>query len=295
MDPNKRHINTPLFFKTLIGASQLPFSIHCLSTFIKYSNVEIRLKIFDDGTLSEMDILLVEQELAGATVIKKKDRESLILKKMERYPACIAFRSSNVLGLKLFDVMLYDEDNLLFIDSDVFFLRPFSWPILSQEGPVFMQDVMNAYSFDPFDFIQVKHAIFPRINTGMISFPRNLYRLDLIEELLKGICKPERVTKFSYGWIEQTIWAFLAGLKEFVFYFNSQQFIIPTNKLILDTDTIAIHLVSNRRWMYNDVKNSHLFVPQNETEIHFDYIEQKLTKLAFFKERFVTMLKRYKA
>ena len=74
-----------------------------------------------------------------------------------------------------------------------------------------MSDVQSAYALNPLQLLFKGSLHIPKaINTGMISFPRTSYNLDITEKYLNdSIDSPSFKTAFC--WAEQTCWAVSAS------------------------------------------------------------------------------------
>lgn len=231
----------PIRFKTLLGHNHLDFSIECLQSFLHYSCDEIHLEIFEDGSLTEIDEEKLLSCLKNSVIIKKKERDLKLEPLLNKYPVCKHYRNSTNYAQKLFDVMLYDDQDVLYIDSDIYFLKSFVLPKLG-DTPVFMYDNQNAYSFTPIDLLKIDVPVFPNVNSGIFYFPQKLFSLDFIEQLLNNNVINKGVKK-GIPWLEQTIWSFMAAKSKSISYFDPRQIIMANFALKTDADTVAIHLV----------------------------------------------------
>ncbi len=281
-----------LTVKTLLGHKNLQFSIECLNSFLKNSKDKIFLQIFEDGTLTEDDASLLSAQLNDVVIVAKKERDSKLKGLLYRYPLCDQYRNNIPYAQKIFDVMLYDSADLLFIDSDIFFLRSFELPSFGQ-FPVFISDSEHAYSFTPMEFFKIKLPIYPRVNSGFFYFPKTLFSLDFIEELLKDEII-NRGLKRRNPWLEQAVWSFLAANAKKVSFFNRRQIVMAEKKLKVDERTIAVHLVSTYRSHFSELQNKtscssaldEFSVVELEKEVKF------LSKFEFAVERLMKRTKR---
>lgn len=279
------------YFKTLLGHNGLEFSIICLRSFITNSEQEIRLQIFEDGTLTVDDKEHLISALPNSIIVDKGVRDKIVLEKLIDYPKCLLYRSSTIYTQKLFDIMFYDNSDVCYIDSDIFFIKKFRLPEFDQV-PAFMEDTHNAYSFHPLDFWQLKFPIFPYLNSGFFYFPRQWYNLNYIEELLNNAIIFKGITK-NISWLEQTLWAFLATKTGKLNYFNDHKIVMAQQVMkppILDKiteDTIAVHLVySLRDWVFDLLKT--LPSPLNDgkpyQQIKLEPAKNHLNKIQFTSE-----------
>ncbi|MVN20178.1 hypothetical protein [Mucilaginibacter arboris] len=231
----------PIHCKTLLGHNNLDFSIECLQSFLKHSCDEICLEIFEDGSITPADEERLLSSLKNSVVIRKGERDRKLQTMLADYPACNHYRNSTNYAQKLFDIMLYDNQDVLYIDSDIYFLKKFVLPELD-ETPVFMYDNQNAYSFTPIDLLKIKIPVFPNVNSGIFYFPHNLFNLSFIEQLINDAVISKGIKK-GIPWLEQTIWSFLAAKSKRISYFNPNQVIMADFALKTDADTVAVHLV----------------------------------------------------
>ena len=149
----------PIFCKTLLGHKNLDFSIECLQSFLKYSCDEIHLQIFEDGSITDEDVEKLLSGLKNSVIIKKSERDAKLEPILANFPACQSYRNSTNYAQKIFDMVLFDDRDVFYIDSDIYFLKSFSLPKMD-EMPVFMWDTQNAYSFTPVDLLKINIPIF---------------------------------------------------------------------------------------------------------------------------------------
>lgn len=280
----------PVHCKTLLGHNGLDFSIECLQSFLHHSRDEIKLEIFEDGTITPEDETKLLAALKNAVIIKKNDRNAKVDALLSNYPACRNYRNSTNFAQKLFDIMLHDDQDVLYIDSDIYFLRKFALPKL-EEMPIFMFDTQNAYSFTPLDLLKINAPVFPNVNTGLLYFPKNLFKLDYIEQLLQDNVVTKSLNR-HVNWSEQTIWSFLAAKSGSINYFNCKQVIMADFALKVDENTIAIHLVYYFR---THIKQLRLMqFPENEsyTSIGLRMQTSYLKKRDFAMEKIIRKIKR---
>ncbi|MGI4020710.1 MAG: hypothetical protein ACRYFA_04330 [Janthinobacterium lividum] len=280
----------PIHCKTLLGHNNLDFSIECLQSFLHHSCDEIHLQIFEDGSITAADEEKLLSSLKNSVIVKKQERDLQLDHVLANYPACRQYRNITNFALKLFDIMLYDDQDLLYIDSDIYFLKKFVLPKLD-EMPVFMFDTQNAYSFTPIDLLKINIPVFPNVNTGLFYFPKNLFSLDFIEALLN-----DKVINKSFNnyinWSEQTIWSFLAAKSRSVSYFDCNQIIMADFALKTDPETIAIHLVYYFR---THIKQLRLLPSADENPcaiININVHSAYLNKMDFAMEKIVRKIKR---
>ena len=275
--------------KTLLGHNNLDFSIACLQSFINNSFDEIQLEIFEDGSLTEADKMKLLSGLRNSAIVTKEQRDKMLTLKLANYSRCNQFRAHTIFAQKIFDIMLYDDKDTLFIDSDIFFLKKFILPAFENK-PVFMADSENAYSFSPAEFFKIDIPIFPHINSGFFYFPKECFDLDFVESLLND---PIIQRGQPVSWLEQTIWAFLASRFGSINYFDDAQITMAKEKLTITADSIAIHLVSTYRYHFEQIKLLPIKIENEFTPVKLKNMANHLSKLEFAGKRVIKKLKRH--
>jgi Zn finger protein HypA/HybF involved in hydrogenase expression len=260
---NTKNSSMSIRVKTLLGKNNLAFSISCLQSFVENAVSPIQLVVLDDGSLSTIEIEKLQSSFDDCEVVTKHHRDEIIAEKLKNYPTCYRYRQQVVYAHKIFDAMLCDDNDLIFIDSDVYFKKKFVLPDFNGI-PTFMMGRQHAYSFSPLEFLKVKYSIFPYVNTGMFYFPRKQFDLEFIEALLNDKIINKGIGRIS--WLEQTVWAFIAGRGSAIQYFNPFQVVMAGSKRLLKENTLAVHLVTTYRADYNllineQVKNKEEVVP----------------------------------
>lgn len=281
-----------LTVKTLLGHKNLRFSIDCLKSFVDNSKDQIFLQIFEDGSLKESDRDILKTELGNIAIISKKERDDKLESVLKNYPNCYRYRNDIPYAQKIFDVMLYDNEDLLFIDSDIFFIKKFKFPKFNNI-PVFIWDSEHAFSFTPLEFFKIKTSIYPRVNTGLFYFPKSLFSLDFIEKLLEDKIVNKGFERRN-PWLEQTVWSFLAAKNKNVNYFDKNEIVMAAKKLEIKDTTIAVHLVSTYRNHFQTLKNN--ITPGNAStgfkEVRLIKGVKFLNKVQFASQRLLKKTKR---
>lgn len=269
-------------FKTLLGHKNLDFSIQCLQSFLEKSEDKISLEVFDDGTINGDDRRKLSGRLDNISVVLKDTRDGVVREKLAPFPHCLAYRDSNPYAQKLFDVMLCDESDLFFIDSDVYFIRRFSLPDVGH-FPVFIRDGQNAYSFNPSQFVNIRFPIIGRVNTGLFFFPFEHYDLHFLERLLADSLIQKGYERIF--WMEQTLWAFLAGRVSGCQFFDDAQIKMSKRNLSIDDSTVAVHLVSSFRFQFEYLRALQLSERDVPDKIRLQSSTRVLDKYQFAVDR----------
>jgi hypothetical protein len=268
-------------FKTLMGARNIEFSIDCLRTFIQQSRDTFQLEIFDDGTLTQADQQTIFASLKNTSIVLAHDAKERVLDRLACFPACMEYRNKHVHARKLFDVMLYNQEDLYFIDSDVYFLRSFALPEFNGL-PTFLSDKQNAYAFNPLDFFSIEFPIFPKINSGMFYFPWKSFDLEFLEKVMVSMKSRKAV---DHVWIEQTLWAFLSGQSPVIQYFDERQVCMSRADFRVDRETVAVHLVTPYRYHYENLKTRGGAANEQRSTIRLKRQTLRLGKYDFALER----------
>ncbi len=245
-------MNDNVTCRTLLGKKNLTFSIECLQSMINYCEQSLSLEVFEDGSLDLSDIDNIEKSLTNTRVITKKSRDQSTNAQLVNYRKCLELRRCNVMAIKLFDTMLYDSTNFFYIDSDIFFVKKFTFPDFGGY-PIFMRDNNSCYTFSPLQLLYESIRVHPLINCGFMHFPKERFHLDLIEFL---IGKHFSSSRMSHWWAEQTLWAMLSSHSEKTLLLNQKQAFVARHNLALSTATVCIHLVSPTRYHFENLKHS---------------------------------------
>jgi hypothetical protein len=227
---------------TLLGHRDLSSGLRCLGSFARYSSEPVRLRIHDDGTLSEKDVAALRANLPVADVVSRARADSRANDEWIGFDRCRRLRTITPLALKLLDVTLFEPTaTVRYVDSDVLFLRPFRNPLVDDppaEG-LFFPDMQSAYSIRHRDLLRLglpRPA--RRLNTGVVRFPKSRFDLSRVERFLSGW------SGYALPWIEQTCWALLAIDARTL---SGRQAAIVDLRRRPTAETVALHFVSSVR------------------------------------------------
>jgi len=208
MQPNTRDDGSLSPVATLLGHAHVEMALLCLGSLLRFSAAPLRLRIHDDGSLTEADLERLDV-LGHPEIVSRREADDRLAEALAARPATRAFRAANPLALKLLDVpLLAAGDDLAYCDSDVLFLRPFSglFRLPPGCGALFMCDPQNAYSVRSWHMLtEPRLRLAARVNTGIIGFRTRWFDPDLVEWFL---ARPRY--RFAPVWVEQTCWALLA-------------------------------------------------------------------------------------
>lgn len=229
---------------TLLGHAHVDMALVCLGSLLACSAEPLRLRIHDDGTLTDGDRERLTEGLAGPDFVSRAEADERLADLLVSRPATRAMRRRNPLGLKLVDAaLLAPAERLLFCDSDVLFFRPFTGLWGSEGETVFLRDSQNAYSVRSWDLLrEPRLRLAGHVNTGIVGFPRSAYDPDLIEWFL---ARP--AFNRTPVWLEQTAWALLGGRTGCRLVDPARVRLPGETAGELDEETVALHFVSPRR------------------------------------------------
>ena len=233
----------PLVVSTLLGHAHVDMALLCLGSLLACSAEPLRLRIHEDGTLTEEDRERLAAGLGEPGFVPRAEAEERLADLLASRPAVRALRRTNPLGLKLVDApLLAPGERLLFCDSDVLFFRPFSG-LWGEEGTaVFLRDLQNAYSVRSWQVLQEPRLrLAGHVNTGIVGFPRAAYDLDLLEWFLS-----HPGYQRTPVWAEQTAWALL-GARTGCQLIDPARVRLPGDRFELSDDLVALHFVTPRR------------------------------------------------
>jgi hypothetical protein len=100
--------------------------IWMLKSLYHYGNINYRLCIHEDGTLSKEIINTLRKHFPDSRVIARSEADDKLNSYLKKYPRSKQFRDTNPLALKVYDFNYYLEaERMLLLDSDIlFFSRP---------------------------------------------------------------------------------------------------------------------------------------------------------------------------
>ena len=264
---------SPPSLRTLLRHSDVSLAIYSLKSVVAYSLDPVRLVIHEDGSLTDEDRHTLFQEFPTISIINRAHADDVMDDLLSNYPHTRSYRSSQVFGLKLLDIVLLGDNYCFYMDSDIAFFRSFKGLFNHKAVAgrcVFLRDtVWHAYSIRPWhltshDNLQVASGM----NTGLTLCDRSLFDLDFIEWFLSH---PE--WRVFPGWTEMTCWAALA-LRANGHAVQPQQLtnLYPTSKFT--SATVGAHFLGSYRSRWKYLLNRPL-VPNAEhpAEIKFELLK----------------------
>ena len=95
---------------TLLCKKHMSFAIPCLKSFLARSIDDVELHIFDDGSLTESDYEILNDNLDEVLIHKFQNYYDEVSESLSNYPFCLKYRKKSPLALKLVDLPLSSPD-----------------------------------------------------------------------------------------------------------------------------------------------------------------------------------------
>ncbi len=194
--------------RSLLGHGNMAVALKCFASLRRCHRPAFEFCLYDDGTLTEADRDQLHAELSPVTIIIRADLDAEMDARLERFPACRAYRYEHLFSAKLLDVPLHSAGSCVYCDSDILFIRPFTGFERLRRAcpqPIFTQDLWNSYAINPWGLLNPwRVRMVERLNAGVMLLDTAQLDLDLLEWLLS---RPRHPKSFHF---EQTCWAVLA-------------------------------------------------------------------------------------
>lgn len=199
-----------------------------VKSFYYYLDYPCRIAVYDDGTLTEKDFLLLKKHIIGVEIIKAKEADEIVVPflKNKKFNNCIKIREEAIMIRKLIDVnILSKTEKIITFDPDIFFFREpkevKEWiendkleMMFTQErnfdcarlnGEKFIENMKEiALNLD------IEYKKIEAFNAGFICFQKRLLDLKLIEKFFDFIQKNNPSKK---NLLEQSGYFILASSK----------------------------------------------------------------------------------
>lgn len=203
--------------RAMICHRDVDLGILCLGSLLRFCQDPIQIILHEDGSLTAQDRDKLAQELPQATVLSKAEADERMEPVLAQYPRCRAFRQRSVNGMKLLDPAYFASGDIILLDTDVLFFRPFksafTWP---DDGVqcLFLHDRSNAYCLRPWETRNLR--IINQFNAGTMMIRRQNFSFAEMERLLGRIEDSETyIRNEPCRWfLEQTCWAAVAARVE---------------------------------------------------------------------------------
>jgi hypothetical protein len=235
---------------TLLCHRDVQTAIQCLKTVTAQCNV--RLHIFDDGTITAEDAEILLAGIPAATIFRKEEYTDIVCDQIRKKPTCARYWSENLFRVKTLAIPLLSTGDIRYIDSDILFFR--SCPSAFARSfydcdAVFMSDIKEAYSVRPWHLIgRSSLRLCSKLNSGFILMAKEKYDLDFLEWVLSRYAGA--FARFPW-WADQTIWGAL-GARCTTRLICSSSIVLMRPGIAIDSSAVAGHFVSTFRYMLTD-------------------------------------------
>ncbi|MDT0642505.1 hypothetical protein RM553_06630 [Zunongwangia sp. F363] len=231
---------------TLACHRDIEMALMSLKSFVHNYKDEYKIHVYEDGSLTAEDKEKLF-EIPGIEIKDKKEVDALADEALRSHPFCQKWRGQNAFTVKLFDMAVVEDNDYVYFDSDVFFIKPFvglERGKYGREDLVLMSDRFDYYSVNFFErFIHPRIKFPDKINAGFYYLRNGAIDFDLFEWLFS---KEEYFPKDREPWrvslADQTAWALLGANCNGKIW-RKEQAIIPASMDEIKPDTIAIHLI----------------------------------------------------
>jgi len=188
---------SPKVLSVLLGKKYVPLAVRSMANWSAMSQVDFRLRVFNDGSLEECDQAALQSALGKIEFVSKAEAEDVTAASLRsRYPNCWKYRNKHFWGTKLFDIPLNSKKTLHYLDADILFSQKCDfgdfWR-LENYPFIFMQDATNAYSFDWKGLLELNLRHWPkqipaieRANAGVLAIDLKYFDLDYLEFLFSS-------------------------------------------------------------------------------------------------------------
>ncbi len=241
----------PMVVRSLVCHAAVEMAVVGLASLARHSDRPLAFLLHDDGSLQADDFDRLRTAL-GARFVTRQEADDTVIPRLRRYPAAERYRRRSPFGLKLIDLPLMTDGDLVYSDTDVFAFRPFSGlfnPTYPGSTMVFMSDVQNAYALRPWHLIGRDATPLPvGVNTGLMFVRAGCHDLEFVERMLS---RDYEVYHRIPGWVEQTCWAALGGRMGCRLYDASQVRVVRSAECLSDSRLVIGHFTSTVRWLWD--------------------------------------------
>jgi hypothetical protein len=222
----------------LTGAKYWHQTIFCAYSLAKILNGRIKVNIYSDGTLSDMQGQYIKRALPNTQLITSEEISKLINERLPEkvFPLLRSLREQNPFLRKLIDMRI-NKRYIIQLDSDMlFFNRPDELiEAYRTDNNYFMQDTIPASSYVlPEDIISKKLniPIHEKINSGILAYDSGKIDWHFVEQTCAYLV--QTVQSVHLPTLEQTMNAIIIS------QLNGAP-LKPTYHILYDSDVREIH------------------------------------------------------
>ena len=240
--------------ETLLCHAHVPMASRCLASLRRCHGPAFRLRVRDDGTLTDEDCARLESEQPGTRFVRRREVDAEMLETLAKYPTCRFYREHYPISLKFMDLPLLATGPTVFCDSDIFFVRRFTGfhRLIEPRNPlIFTRDLTMAYAVRYWHLLgREPLRLMSRTNSGIMIVDPRTADLDFMEWVLARIG-----TEQIHHVVEQTYWSAQAARVGGCRYLAPEQIGYPPKdttaaRLPLPARLVAWHLISPlRQWL----------------------------------------------
>ena len=222
---------------TLLCKRDLHMYLWAIRSLIYHADIKFPMVVHDDGSLNETDYQLLQAKIPEIKIISRSVADQKISELLQDFPSCQAYRKRSVLSLGLFDYnLLSNADFILSFDSDILFFRP---PKELIDATREKNDSVIYHTCEPSDRSYASdlvltsqfHSIVSGFNGGLLFYPRKIFELPEVEEIVSWLLGNKENIRFRLG--EQIVNAILAGRRT-TFPLSDQYSNLPTANVVKD-------------------------------------------------------------
>lgn len=222
---------------TLLCKRDIHMYLWAIRSLVYHADIKCPIVVHDDGSLDELDYQLLRAKVPNIKIIPRSVADQKISVLLQDFPSCQVYRSRSILSLGLFDYnLLSNADFILSFDSDILFFRSPEKLISAirekDNGVIYhtCESSDSSYASDPVLAKQFS-SIISGFNGGLIFYPRKIFELPEVEEIVSWLLNNKDNIKFRLG--EQIVNAILVGRRT-NFPFSAQYSNLPTANVVKD-------------------------------------------------------------
>jgi len=172
---------------SLTGHRHLPVYLLAIKSLLRFYH-KVAVVVHDDGSLIPKDCQLLKKHISGIKIIHRQKADIETAAALDNYPKSKNYRKHHLIACQLFDYFYYSKaDKITSLDSDTLFFRKpgeiIDWATGAEDKT--LCSYQKIFSSEP---DEGHHS---NICVGLMCFSKDIFDLELIEELLSEIKQPE--------------------------------------------------------------------------------------------------------
>ncbi len=200
---------------SIVSHNDLILYLCMIKTFYFFSNITPQTTVLDDGTLSKIDINILNHFIPFIKVVSSDTANIIVANKFNKnkYPSALFLRNNSIYLKKKIDIpLICSKPRLLILDSDLLFYRKpkeiMDWikKLKNGDGVIFMKDCRNSNIISEIESkVVMGRKLIPKLNSGIVGFPLKQWDPMFIEKFCKYIIENDIHLVRPHQM--QTIWA----------------------------------------------------------------------------------------